>query len=428
MKRSFSLLLFVLLFISQTSIVFAAQTPLDRDGRAAYVAPQSPVSLLHSSIYLRIRPGASFVSLSAVLRNDGIEDMDFLMGMPTQFGEFSVVENLSASFRREPLRMNILRNTEDLPPRWHTWTIPMLSGETVVVDSVFSLGNMKTPLGGEVVVIPISYLAAFSGPVQSLDIVADLDLHGPYAFHPAPSIMPNSYAHGGRLVFSLNGFDTQTNLTISYIPLSVAVPQFIIENTPDSPEIAQIIQLYRARDLDRTISTIMQFLVANEDFPLRRELYFLEALSSLELGRMDVADDIFARLEHRTGFTGDLADAVRQKIIFERSALLTSKGRDSEALEYLKGIELPDLNDVFAIWHRDEIRRLTPPPPEPEPIVEPVPEPVAVEPEIIEEAPEEDGLTIDVSPEIMIAIAVILILLLIIVLRRKPKKRKYYFN
>ncbi len=107
--------------------------------------------------------------------------------------------------------------------------------------------------------------------------------------------------------------------------------------------------------------------------------------------------------------------------------MLTLDKRKPEALEYLNGIEVPEEVDVFSIWLRDEIRRLTPPPPLPPPETEPKPEPQ--EP-IVETPPAAETIDVfPISPEMIIIIVLAAILIIMLIIRKKRKrKRKFYFS
>jgi len=424
-KKFVFLVIIISIFSLPSTIVFASHSPLGREGRASFVDPESSVTLVSYNANLRIRTGVTHASLTMALRNDSAEDIEFLMGMPTQYDEFSVVENLSIIVRRELLPFWIRRNIDPIPQRWYAWTIPLKAGETVVVDTTFSIGNKKAPNGVEVVTLPLSYLGAFRGAVENLKVIADLDFHGAYAFHPSPSVLPAEYARGGRLLFSLDGFDMpQNDLVIYYIPLISAVPDYIAANAADNPEVLALLQLFQDRDFETAVLSINTFIEANSAFPLRRELEFLKALAYAELGRFDEVNEIYERLEHRSGFSGDLANAVRQKIIYDRVLMLTLDKNQTEALQYLEDLALTDETDVFSLWLRDEIRRLTPPPPPPEPEPTPVEEVVVEEP-VVEETPD----FLPVSPEMIGILVFAAILIIYLIFRNKRKKRrKFYFS
>lgn len=422
------LILVILFFITlPASIVSASHTPLGRDGRASFIDPNSTVTLVSYNATLRIRTGFTSISLSMAIRNDSAEDLAFLMGMPMQYDEFSIVENLSVMVHREALDVWIRRNLEQIPQRWYAWTIPLKPGETVVVDTTFALGNKTTPEGGEVVTLPLSYLGAFKGAVESLRVVADLDFHGAYAFHPSPSVLPAEYARGGRLSFVLDGFEIpQNDLVINFIPLLSAVPDYIAANTPEIPEVLDFIKLFRNRDFEVATQSIDAFIIANPAFEFRRELEFLKALAYAELGRFDSVMEIYERLEYRHGFTGELSKAVGQKIIYDKALMLTLDKNQPEALEYLENIEVRNEADVFSIWLTDEIRRLTPPPPPPPP---PTPPPPPEEP--IVEAPPVEGPTdvLPISPEMIIIVVFAAILIIYLIIRKtRKRKRKFYFR
>lgn len=426
MFRKFFILIisFVLL---PASIAFATHTPLGRDGRASFIDPDSPVTLISYNASLRMRIGFTSVSISMVIRNDSGEDIDFLMGMPTEYDQFSPVENLSVTVRREALKAWIRRNTEPIPQRWYAWTIPLRAGETAIVDTTFSIGNKTTPEGGQVVALPLSYLGAFRASVENLRIVADTDLYGAYAFHPSPSVLPAEYARGGRLSFVLDGFDAfQSDLVINFIPLLSAVPQYIEANAPDNQEVLAFLELFRNRDFAAASESIDTFINANAAFPLRRELEFLKALAYSELGRFDSVTEIYERLEHRHGFTGELSKAVGQKIIYDTALMLTLNKNEPEALKYLEGIEAAEPTDVFSIWLNDEIRRLTPPPPPPPPPpVSPAPEQPIIEEPPVEEPPD----ILPISTEIIAIVVLAAILIIYFIIRKKRRrKRKFYFS
>jgi len=423
MLRKFLVLLTISFLILPASIASTSHTPLGRDGRASFVDPNSSVTLVSYNATLRIRTGFTSVSLSAVIRNDSAEETDFLMGMPTQYDQFSIVENLSVTLRREPLRVWIRRNIDQIPERWYAWTIPLKPGETVIVDTTFSLGNKKTPDGGEVVTLPLGYLGAFKGAVKSLRVIADLDFHGAYAFHPAPSLLPAEYARGGRLLFVLDGFEVpHDDLVINFIPLLTAVPDYIEKNTPENQEVLNFLEMFRNRDFEAATLSIDTFIEANPAFEFRRELEFLKAQAYAELGRFDSVMEVYERLEYRHGFTGELSKAVGQKIIYDRAFMLALGESQSEALEFLENFEVPSEKDVFSIWLTDEIRRLTPPPPPPPP-------PPAEEP-IVETPPvEEPADILPISLEIIVIIVFMAILVIYLIIRKRHKrKRKFYFR
>ena len=425
-KRFLFFIIIMIFLILPSSIVSASHTPLGRDGRASFVDTNSAVTLVSYNATLRLRTGFTSVSLSMAIRNDSAEDLDFLMGMPTQYDQFSVVENLSVLVRREELRVWIRRNLEQIPQRWYAWTVPLKPGETVIVDTTFSIGNKKTPEGGEVVTLPLSYLGAFKGAVESLRVVADLDFHGAYAFHPSPSVLPAEYARGGRLSFVLDGFEIpQNDLVINFIPLLSAVPDYIAANTPEIPEVLGFIELFRNRDFEVATQSIDAFIVANPAFEFRRELEFLKSLAYAELGRFDSVMEIYERLEYRHGFTGELSKAVGQKIIYDKALILTLDKNQPEALEYLENIEKRNEADVFSMWLTDEIRRLTPPPPPPPPTPPPPPE----EP-IIELPPAEEPTDLlPISPEMIVIIVFAAILIIYLIIRKtRKRKRKFYFR
>ncbi len=223
--------------------------------------------------------------------------------------------------------------------------------------------------------------------------------------------------------FVIDGFDIpQNDLVINFIPLLSAVPNYIEANAPDNQEVSAFLDLFLKRDFLAATESIDTFINANTAFPLRRELEFLKALAYAELGLFDQVTEMYERLEHRHGFTGELSKAVGQKIIYDRALMLTLDNRKPEALEYLNGIEVPEEGDVFSIWLRDEIRRLTPPPPLPPPETEPKPEPQ--EP-IVETPPAAEPIDVfPISPEMIIIIVLAVILIIMLFIRKKQKRKR----
>ena len=228
------------------------------------------------------------------------------------------------------------------------------------------------------------------------------------------------------------------DLVIYFTPVEACVANYLNQEANNNREIKNIVALYQNKDYDTVIDEITNYLTENPDTELKTELEYVKALCHLALYQPGMALDIFDRIENNPGFNNhsQLSNIVRNKIIYDKVFLLGLKGDDQEVLEYLKQIQPTVKNNViFSDWIKEEIVRLTPPPPENEPTETPsVPEQPETEEE--QQPATDTGKAVeyvqlfgyDVPVELLfIGFIVLIIIIYIIRSSRRRRRNKYLF-
>ncbi len=432
------LLFFAFLFLSAAP-AFAMQVPLQRSGRSAFPAQDDNITLVSYLANLRVRTGFTSVNATMVIRNDSLSQVELLMGIPTQLDDIVTVNQISVMVEGSSQKLSIVRGKENpeqshlySPPKWHTFTLVLAPGETKVVDYAFSMDNKSDELGCRTIYFPLHYLKTWKGPIKYLQIIADLDFYPPYVFEPDPSIIPDEYEGGGRLLWRFTDVREPSELSLYFRPVEIAIVNYLKLTAPKDAQLDNILNLYEKRSFDSAIQSITDFIDANPSYEYKTELEFIKALSYLELFQPGMALEIFNRIEQQPGFGSQLHYTIGNKIIYDKISLLKLMDREEEIIEYIEHIK-PSVknNTVFANWLEDELQRLSPPP-------DPVPqEPVPEQPDTDEdqnEPLEDDNKTIknvnifgyDVPVEILFA-AIILIVVIIYTIRSKRRKRRKRF-
>lgn len=435
------LLFFAFLFLSSAP-AFAMQVPLQRSGRSVFPAQDDNITLVSCLANLRVRTGFTSVNATMVIRNDSLSQVELLMGIPTQFDDIVTLNQVSVIVEGDSQKLRILRGMENpeqshlySPPKWHTFTLVLAPGETKVVDYAFSMDNKSDDLGFRTVYFPLNYLKTWKGPIKYLQIIADLDFYPPYVFEPDPSIIPDEYEGGGRLLWKFTDVREPSELSLYFRPVEIAVVNYLKLTAPKDANLDNILNLYEKRSFDSAIQAITDFLDDNPSYEYRTELEFVKALSYLELFQPGMALEVFNRIEEQPGFGTQMHHTVRNKIIYDKISLLKLMGSEEEIIEYIEHIK-PSVknNTVFANWLEDELERLSPPLSSiPE---EPVPEQPSTDTDDTQKEPLEDNKTIqnvnifgyDVPVEILFA-AIILLVVIIYTIRskRRKKKRRFYY-
>ena len=439
-KLIVTVLFLTLLFVSATP-VHAIQLPLELSrSRVSYYRAEN-ISLVSFHANLRVRTGFTSVNTQMVIRNDGLSEVDLLIGIPSLMDSVVTVKQISVVIEGNAQRLTNRRSVQNpefpdifLPPVWSTFPIKLAPGESKVIESAYTIDNKIEELGQQTIFFPLSFLKFWEIPIKYLQIVADLDFYPPYVFEPNPSLLPMKYEGGGRLLWQLTDVKDPQDLTIHFTPVEVCVANYLNREAGNNNEIKNIVTLFQRKDYDTAVDAITSYLTDNPDAELKTELEFVKALCHLALYQPGMALDILDRIENSPVFSDQLSNTVRNKMIYDKAFLLGLKGNEEEVLEYLKQVQ-PSLknNIIFSNWVGEEINRLSPPPAVEEP-PEPPSEPEQTEPE--EEKKTDTSKTIqyvqifgyDVPVEFLfIGILALIIIIYIIRSRRKRKRNRYLF-
>jgi len=442
MRKCFSILLVIILSLIPV-ISFAATVPLEAQGKRVYVADQSQVELVSFNVFFRIRTGYSSVNTSMVVKNLDLEQpVTFKMGIPVQFDNISKIRDLSIISDGKSIKA-AQRSTAKNPPtdkevnvnNWYVWDITLEPGESKIVDTSFSFDNKLELDGTETITFPLTLLENWPNKVKDIQIIADTDFYGPYAFDPAPNISPANYHDGGRLVFRLDNQNSQlSDFQLSFKPMDTVITKYIESAFESDNNIKNIIQSFRNGSYHQTVSLIHEYLSSADNDGIIPELKYLEALCYQNLYDIEKALNLFNQLEPDPGFGESLSSTIRNKIIYDKTAILkTQSDGEQKALDYLNSIKDTVADDsVFYMWLENEIALLTPP----VVVEEPIEEDNA---EIEEENPQDEiddrsetigKITIGehefyIEEIIIAALALIIVLLLIIsIIRRRRRRRR----
>ncbi|NLO81975.1 MAG: hypothetical protein GX094_02820 [Clostridiales bacterium] len=446
MKRKLfaTVLLMVLMFVF-ASPAYAIQLPLELSRRRVSLTQADNITLVSFHVNLRVRIGFTSVNTSMVIRNDGLSETNLLIGVPSQLDSVVTVKQSSVIIEGKTQKLTVLRsapNSEStdtfMPPTWSTLSIKLGPGESKVIESSYTMDNKIGEIGQQTVYFPLSMLNFWEIPIKYLQVVADLDFYPPYVFEPNPSLLPLKYEGGGRLLWQLTDVKEPQDLVIYFTPVEACVANYLNQEANNNREIKNIVALYQNKDYDTVIDEITNYLTENPDTELKTELEYVKALCHLALYQPGMALDIFDRIENNPGFNNhsQLSNIVRNKIIYDKVFLLGLKGDDQEVLEYLKQIQPTVKNNViFSDWIKEEIVRLTPPPPENEPTETPsVPEQPETEEE--QQPATDTGKAVeyvqlfgyDVPVELLfIGFIVLIIIIYIIRSSRRRRRNKYLF-
>lgn len=443
MRKWFSILLaLVLIFIPYTSL--AAQVPLALKGKNVYIPEENDIELVSYNVFFRIRTGFSSANTSMVVKNPNLDQATTIqIGIPLQINNISKIRDLSVSIDGKSPKV-IQRNSLKNPPSgkevdvktWYVWDVSFEPGESKVVECSFAFDNKLDLDGTEILSFPLGLIDNWTGKIKNIQIIADLDFYGPYAFIPAPSINPTEYDNGGRLTFKLSSPKSiPSTFDLSFKPMDNVIAKYFDNLDSSNNDINAILEAYRSRSYHKAITLIHEFLSNySDEMDIMAELKYLEALCYQNLYDLDKALNLFNQLEPNPGFGESLSPIIKNKIIYDKYFIL--KNRDDgeqEALEYLKSIQDSYTNqDIFSMWLDKEISILTPP------VV--IEEKVEEEPETpIEDAEKEDtsdnAKVIDkftiagrefYIEEILFAIIVLIIILFIIfkIIARNRRKRR----
>lgn len=442
MKKWFPILLVILLLLIPI-VSFAAPVPLEAQGRRVYVADQNQVELVSYNIFLRIRTGFTSVNTSMVIKNLDLEQpVTFTMGMPVQLDNISKIKDLSVISEGKSLKV-VQRSTVKNPPTdkevnvnsWYVWDIALEAGESKVIETSFSFDNKLELDGTETITFPLTLLGNWPNQIKNIQIIADTDFYGPYAFDPAPSIKPVGYHDGGRLIFTLDSQNSQlSEFQLSFKPIDLVITKYMESAFESDNDIKNIVQSYRNGSYHQTLSLIHEYLSSADSNDIIVELKYLEALCYQNLYDMEKALNLFNQLEPNPGFGESLSSTIRNKIIYDKAAILKNQpDGDEKALDYLNSIKdsVAD-NSVFYMWLENEITLLTPPVEVEEPIEE---DEAVIEEENPQEKIDDQSETIGkitigehefyIEELIIAALAIIIVLLIIIsVIRRRRRRRR----
>lgn len=441
MRKWFSVFLVILLsFIPVVS--FAAPVPLEAQGKRVYVTDQSQVELVSYNIFFRIRTGFTSVNTSMVVKNLDLEQpATFKIGMPVQLDSISKIKDLSVISEGKSIKVT-QRSTAKNPPtdkeininNWYVWDIALEAGESKVVEASFSIDNKLELDGTEVITFPLPLLENWPNKIKNIQIIADTDFYGPYAFDPAPSIRPNHYHDGGRLTFKLDNQNSKlTDFQLSFKPMDAVITKYIESAFESDNDVKNIIQSFRNGSYHQTLSLIHEYLTSADSNGVIPELKYLEAICYQNLHDIEKALNLLNQLEPNPGFGESLSSTIRNKIIYDKTAILKNQtDGDQKALDYLNSIkDSVDDNSVFYMWLESEIALLTPPIVVEEPIKENVSENEEENPqEEIDDKSETIGkITIGehefyIEELIIGALAIIIILLIIISMIRRRRRRR----
>lgn len=446
--KKFWALVFIFVFLIFPIDIYAMQAPLESKGSSVYLSDNSDVSLVSYLAFLRVRTGFTSVNTSMVLKNQNTEEpVTFLMGIPTQLDSVTSIRDLSVVSNNQKIKYYQKQNLQDLSNqnstninKWYVWEITLEPNENRVIECAFSMDN-KTDLDGtKNVDIPLRLLESWAGEIGNVQIIADLDFYPPYVFEPNPSIIPLEYDNDGRLTWRFKDINSfASDLNVFFRPIENIVINYLKNKMPSNKDILTILDLFESKNYHKTIQEINEVLsqsyeTESEVTSISTELEFIQALCYEKLYQLDKALEIFNKIENSPGFGEIISNTIRNKIIYDKTLILKDFYNDEEkALTYLEEVKNSiKNNEVFLIWVNDEIKQLTPEPPEPEEIEE---EPVL---DNQEETPNDNNQnikTVDsvdifgykLSIELFLG-AIILIIIIILIIRSNIRKRRKRYS
>ncbi len=439
--------LFVWITIFICSFVFAIpayaiQVPVKISGRRAYPAQSDNITLVSFQAVLRVRPTFTAVDTSIVIRNDGPSEASITLGMPSKYDDIVTVKQPSVIVEGQKQRLSTLRASQNpemgdifLPPNWSTFTVKLAPGQSKAIKSSFTIDNKFDQSELRTIYFPLRLLNFWNGPINYIQIIADLDFYPPYVFEPNPSSMPSEYDTGGRLVWRFLDVRQTEDLQLYFYPVELAVASYLKQKAQGNTDVTKIVNLYEKMNYDDAIASISEFLQANPAFELSNELKYLKALCHMEIYQPGMALEIFDQLQSSPGFQEPLSNVIRNKMIYDRVSLMKLMGREQEILDYLKEVQ-PSLknNAIFIKWVEDEIKKLSPSPPPPEEseetdeTVEEQDEPLSDQEANHDNIEYIHILDYDVPVELaFIGILLLIIIIYMIRRRRNKRKKKYIF-
>ena len=246
------------------------------------------------------------------------------------------------------------------------------------------------------------------------------------------------YDRDGRLTWRFRDVNTfASNLNIYFRPIENIVIDYINNKLPSHKEINTALELYKSKNYYGAIQQIDQLLSSGQDSEISSvlsELKFLQALCYQELYQLDKALELFNQIEDNLGFGDTLSNTIRNKILYDKAMILKSLNDDEKVLDYLNEIK-PTIknNEVFLLWLDDEIKRLTPAPPEVEEVEE---DQDAAENEETETSKEDRNIKIidsidilgyEVPIEILLGV-ILLVIIILFIIRSKGRKRRNRYS
>lgn len=437
------ILILVLLLIPIKS--YAMLAPLEAQGKSVYLSDNNEVALISYIAFLRVRTGFTSINTSLVVKNlSDQESIKALMGIPAALDSATTIQDLTVAIGSKSVKYyerKTLQGEDNGTPtninKWYVWEISLEPGEIQVIECAFSIDN-KTDLDGtKTIDFPLRLLEGWAGKIENVKIIADLDFYPPYVFEPNPSIIPLEYDRDGRLTWSFRDVDSfSTNLSIYFRPIENIVVDYINNKLPSNDEVKTVLELYKSKNYYNAIQQLNQLLTADPDSEINSvssELKFLRALCYQELYQLDKALEEFDQIEDNLGFGETLSNTIRNKILYDRAMMLKSIGKDNEeVLAYLN--EIKDSiknNEVFLLWLNDEVKRLTPAPPEPEPEEQDAAseeqEEVSAEEKNVKVINSIDILGYEIPIEIALG-AIVLIIIIILIIRSNRRKRRTRYS
>jgi hypothetical protein len=439
-----------LIFIFMTAPInsYAMQAPLNSKGKSVYLSDNTTVSLVSYLVFLRVRTGFTSANTSMVMRNENTEEpVQILMGIPIYMDNATKIRDLSVVSNNQTLKYyerNTLQNTADGRPtdikKWYVWEITLEPGESKLIECAFSIDNKTDIDGTKSIDIPLRLLESWAGHIDNVQIIADLDFYPPYVFEPNPSIIPVEYDRDGRLTWKFKDVDSFTsNLNLYFRPIDSIITSYLNNKLTSNEDIKKVLDLFKVKNYHGTIQQINQLLSAetnSEIASVSSELKFLRAICYQELFQLDKALEQYSEIENNVGFGETLSNTIRNKIIYEKSSILKNLYGEEKALAYLNGIKSTiKNNEVFLIWLNDEIKRMTPTPPE-------VEEPETDDDESIEEEQAKssdenknikivdsiDILGYKVPIEIALGGAILVIIILLLIMQSRKRRRRNRYN
>lgn len=444
--RKFWAVVLLMAFLLIPINCYAFHVPLEEVGKSTInFLENSNVSLVSYQIFLRVRSGFTSVNTSMVLKNLNTEaPVSFLMGIPVQLDSITSVRDLSVVSNNKAINYKQRNISKDATnenianiSKWYTWEISLQPGESKIIECAFSMDN-KTDLDGtKRIDIPLQLLQGWAGQISNVQIIADLDFYPPYVFEPNPSIIPLEYDKDGRITWrfkDVNAFESK--LSIFFKPIETVVLNYC-KNITSNEQIVAVLNLFETKDYHGTIQQIDQLLSGEIDpeiSSLSSELKFIQAICYKELYQLDKALERFNEIEGNVGFGGTLSNAIRNKIIYDKTMILKGLHNGEEkALAYLNEVK-PSVenNEVFLIWLNDEIKRLTPEPPKVEETKDKE-ESVTENNEGAKTEDEEEKIVksidifgYEIPIEVLVLIIILFIIIIIIIRSRRKRRRNRY--
>ena len=442
MKRCLSLLFFLIMLTIPVA-AGAAPSPLSKVSSAAVIQEDGVVQAISYKAYLKVESVTTETSATLVLYNTSPDtEANFMMGLPSAIDQGTIAVSdpevrLDGKKQSQVRRKNRTKPEDtgitDIPDHWLTWTVSLPPGERKVIDLSYTTKNQTEEDGTRSVFLPMEYLKTWQGPVQNIEITADLGFLAPYVFEPNPSDLPQEYDDTGRLTWRYRNSEAPDSIRLYFRSVEELAAGYLLAQAPGDRAIASIEKAFADRSFETVIHDIDAYLTDQSGSPLKNELLFLKALSYQSLYQEDQMAALYDQLEGQPLF-GEWEGTVKNRIIYDRVRYMKSQSAaDADLYTYLDRSKSYVVgNAIFLKWMEDELSAL-PPPPTPVPTATPETPPPTEEPktgndEKLIKTVSIGGKEFPVEFVFLAALLIILVISFLIRRKRRRRKRGYLFR